>query len=310
MTNTKKTSNKPGTGIYADVQNLQDISRVILTTLVKRWPDDMPAPTKLNLYVRADHQHLWRVWATHQFKDLDVTVAGVQHYSLSATKNAADMAIAVDSISDLLHGTISHVAVVSDDSDFIAIFAKLAEEVERNPKSDGRVPFLWVFTDRKDTRSLLLEEFFPPDYIHVVDLSPPPYKEEATQEASESGDHEDLEQDDSEETAAEKDRNGQPQVQPARAEQPLTRQALSEQIALQLIKEMPVGKFKSTDCQMTIHTKFPAHPLAKADGPAFGQLFRRDILPLLQRKGVREIGNQRPRQYEMTTEAKRSIAPD
>ncbi|HIN71953.1 MAG TPA: hypothetical protein EYM98_05130 [Dehalococcoidia bacterium] len=58
---------------------------------------------------------------------------------------------------------------------------------------------------------------------------------------------------------------------------------------------------------MTIHTKFPAHPLAKADGPAFGQLFRRDILPLLQRRGVRELGNQRPRQYEMTHEAKRAL---
>ena len=305
-TKSTKSTNKLGTGIYADVQNLQEISRDVLKTLVSRWPDDMPEPTKLNLYVRADHQHLWRVWATHQFKDMDVTVSGVQHYSLSATKNAADMAIAVDSISDLLHGYISHVAVVSDDSDFIAIFAKLAEEADRDPNSDGRVPFLWVFTDRMDTRSMLLEEFFPPDYIHVVDLSAPTYEVEQTEEASDSNEHEDSRNEDKDEPAADRDRNDQPQ--PERSEQPLTRQALSEQIALQLIREMPVGKFKSTDCQGTIHTRFPAHPLAQADGPAFGQLFRRDILPLLQRRGVRELGNQRPRQYEMTNEAKRSLS--
>ena len=290
MTNSKKSNNELGTGIYADVQNLQE--------MVKRWPDDMPKPTRLNLYVRADHQHLWRVWATHQFNEMTVSVTGVQHYSLSATKNAADLAIAVDAMSDLLHKSISHVAVVSDDSDFIALFAKLGEEAERDPDSNGRVPFLWVFTDRMDTKSMLLEEFFPRDYIHVVDLSKPLNEEPESENESQSGD-----QNGSNPGEDEKDEPAPVAERP----EPMSRADLSEQIALQLIREMPVGKFKSTDCQMTIHTKFPAHPLAKADGPAFGQLFRRDILPLLQRRGVRELGNQRPRQYEMTHEAKRAL---
>ncbi|HBD85535.1 MAG TPA: hypothetical protein DC056_16140 [Dehalococcoidia bacterium] len=298
MTNSKKSNNELGTGIYADVQNLQEISRDVLITLVKRWPDDMPKPTRLNLYVRADHQHLWRVWATHQFNEMTVSVTGVQHYSLSATKNAADLAIAVDAMSDLLHKSISHVAVVSDDSDFIALFAKLGEEAERDPDSNGRVPFLWVFTDRMDTKSMLLEEFFPRDYIHVVDLSKPLNEEPESENESQSGD-----QNGSNPGEDEKDEPAPVAERP----EPMSRADLSEQIALQLIREMPVGKFKSTDCQMTIHTKFPAHPLAKADGPAFGQLFRRDILPLLQRRGVRELGNQRPRQYEMTHEAKRAL---
>ena len=298
MTNSKKSNNELGTGIYADVQNPQEISRDVLITLVKRWPDDMPKPTRLNLYVRADHQHLWRVWATHQFNEMTVSVTGVQHYSLSATKNAADLAIAVDAMSDLLHKSISHVAVVSDDSDFIALFAKLGEEAERDPDSNGRVPFLWVFTDRMDTKSMLLEEFFPRDYIHVVDLSKPLNEEPESENESQSGD-----QNGSNPGEDEKDEPAPVAERP----EPMSRADLSEQIALQLIREMPVGKFKSTDCQMTIHTKFPAHPLAKADGPAFGQLFRRDILPLLQRRGVRELGNQRPRQYEMTHEAKRAL---
>ena len=130
MAKTTRTATKHRTGIYVDVQNFQEIARELLCILISRWLDVMPEPSTLNLYVRADHQQLWRVWATYQFSDLEVTVKGVQHYSLAATKNAADMAIAVDAISDLLHERISHVAVVSDDSDFIALFAKLAEEIE------------------------------------------------------------------------------------------------------------------------------------------------------------------------------------
>ena len=96
-------SDSQSTGIYADIQNLQDIARDVLQSLIRRWPESMPPPSRLNLYVRADHAHLWRVWATHAFPGIEVTAKGVQHYSLAATKNAADMAIAVDAISDFNH---------------------------------------------------------------------------------------------------------------------------------------------------------------------------------------------------------------
>ena len=121
---------EPSTGIYADIQNLQEMAKDVLLLLIHRWPRRLPKPTKLNLYVRADHAHLWQVWASDAFRELQVTVKGVQHYSLAATKNAADMAIAVDAISDFNHSRVSHVAVVSDDSDFISLYAKLAEEAE------------------------------------------------------------------------------------------------------------------------------------------------------------------------------------
>ncbi len=284
--------NEPSTGIYADIQNLQEIARNVLLALVRRWPEQMPRPSRLNLYVRADHSHLWRVWATDAFPEIEVTVKGVQHYSLAATKNAADMAIAVDAISDFNHQRVSHVSVISDDSDFISLYAKLADEVkQRETYSRGDpVPFLWVLTDRIDTKSTLLQQFFPEKYVYIVDRFAPLYDDEP------GGD-------DDRDARDEADSPPPPLI-------PISQRDMSEteRIALQLIRDMPVGKFKSTECQGIIKENFPGHQLSAADGPAFGITFRRDVLPYMEKRGVREIGNQKPRQYEMTLEAKRSLA--
>ena len=302
----EETVTEQSTGIYADIQNLQEMAKEILVLLVRRWPVGMPAPKKLNLYVRADHAHLWRVWASDTFNELEVTVKGVQHYSLAATKNAADMAIAVDAISDFNHRRVSHVAVVSDDSDFISVYAKVAEEfsIVKKITHEDPVPFLWVLTDRIDTKSTLLQEFFPPRYIHVVDRyavwDDDEFDDDYDQEEpAPDDDVEDEDQVSAEELSANGDRP-----------RPSVHRDLSvtERIALQLIRDMPVGKFKSTDCQQIIRTNFPGHQLAAADGPAFGVIFRRDLLPFMEKRGVLEIGNQKPRQYEMTLDAKRSLA--
>ena len=309
------------TGIYADIQNLQEMAKDVLQLLIYRWPKDMPKPTKLNLYVRADHTHLWNVWATDAFRNLQVTVKGVQHYSLSATKNAADMAIAVDSISDFNHKRVSHVAVVSDDSDFISLYAKLAEETEidGSVKPGGRVPFLWVFTDRHDTRSNLLQDFFPKRYVHVVDRYAT-FDEDEYYYDEDEGYAEDappasepeaaaVEEEEAPPPKAEPEPEPKPERQPAPRPQPIqTREMpVNERIAIQLIRDMPVGKFKSTDCQDIIRSHFDGHALAAADGPAFGIAFRRDLLPFMEKRGVKELPNQRPRQYEMTIEAKNSL---
>lgn len=305
----------PSTGIYADIQNLQDMAKDVLLLLIHRWPRRLPKPTKLNLYVRADHAHLWQVWASDAFSELHVTVKGVQHYSLAATKNAADMAIAVDAISDFNHSRVSHVAVVSDDSDFISLYAKLAEEFQNGQPRESRekVPFLWILTDRVDTKSSLLQEFFPERYVHVVDryASWDDYEEDEEQEFEEDEpgrpavDQAELDVETGEEPEPQ-DEHEQPEKERPKvnAQKDLS---VTERIALQLIRDMPVGKFKSTDCQQIIRTNFPNHQLASADGPAFGIIFRRDLLPYMETRGVNELGNQRPRQYEMTLEAKKSL---
>ena len=341
------------TGIYADIQNLQDISREILVVLIRRWPDNVPPPGKLNLYVRADHADLWRVWASHEFSDIEVVVKGVQHYTLSATKNAADMAIAVDAISDFNHHRVNHVAVVSDDSDFISLYAKLAEEVNGLDLtySNGNIPFLWVFTDRMGTRSALLQEFFPGEYIHVVDhrlfhqVERDRRRAEAEAEAravarsrhaqdrAEKGvaEAEAAEAVAEAETIAESQTSVEAESEPPPSapepdesrrapepepeeveERPLISEAQreaseTERIAIQLIREMPVGKFKSMDCQDIIRTNFPNHHLANAGGAVFGTIFRREVLPFMEKRGVKDLPGQSPRQYEMTLQAKSSL---
>ena len=337
------------TGIYADIQNLQDISREVLVVLIRRWPEDVPPPGKLNLYVRADHADLWRVWASHEFSDIEVVVKGVQHYTLSATKNAADMAIAVDAISDFNHDRVNHVAVVSDDSDFISLYAKLAEEVNGFDLTytNGNIPFLWVFTDRMGTRSALLQEFFPEKYIHVVDhrlfhqVERDRRRAEAEAEAravARSRQIQDrAEKEDAEAATAVGEVNVEtpapaqvqaespppepepdeprraPEPEPEEVEdRPLISEAQreaseTERIAIQLIREMPVGKFKSMDCQDIIRTNFPNHHLANAGGAVFGTIFRREVLPFMEKRGVKDLPGQSPRQYEMTLQAKSSL---
>ena len=296
-------STEQRTGIYADIQNLQEIARDVLSSLIRNWPDQMPPPSRLNLYVRADHAHLWRVWATEAFSPVEVTVKGVQHYSLAATKNAADMAIAVDAISDFNHERVSHVAVVSDDSDFISLYAKLAEEVRAvNPQTAADpVPFLWVLTDRIDTKSTLLQQFFPEKYVHIVDRFLPL--------VDDGPDANDGDADPEDDGAGSRPAAGGESTNGQRARAKVQRNiSVTERIALQLIRDMPVGKFKSTDCQQIIRTNFPGHQLSAADGPAFGIIFRREVLPFMEKRGVQEIGDKKPRQYEMTHEAKRSLA--
>ena len=329
------------TGIYADIQNLQDISREVLVVLIRRWPDGVPPPGKLNLYVRADHADLWRVWASHEFSDIEVVVKGVQHYTLSATKNAADMAIAVDAISDFNHDRVNHVAVVSDDSDFISLYAKLAEEVNGLDLtySNGNIPFLWVFTDRMGTRSALLQEFFADEYIHVVDhrLFHQVERERKRQEAeaakaiaqaeaiTEAQVNAETEAIAETQTSVEAesqppppapepdDSRRTPEPEPEVVEErPLISEAQreaseTERIAIQLIREMPVGKFKSMDCQDIIRTNFPNHHLANAGGAVFGTIFRREVLPFMEKRGVKDLPGQSPRQYEMTLQAKSSL---
>lgn len=66
---------------------------------------------------------------------------GVQRFTRIASKNAADMAIAVDAIHDFATMVASHVAVISNDSDFAALFVKLQELADANGQPP---PFQWI----------------------------------------------------------------------------------------------------------------------------------------------------------------------
>ena len=86
---------------------------------------------------------------------------------MSASKNSADIAIAINAIADLVLKRVTHVVVFSDDSDFISLYAAIRDEPEI-PFCAGSTPFLWVVTDREGSLSAMVKQFFPPDHLHVV----------------------------------------------------------------------------------------------------------------------------------------------
>ena len=158
-------------GLYIDVENLHPDGQAVIDALIDGWPPNWPTPSRLNLYTRADQAELWRVWAEHRFGNLQVAAHGTQHFSWSATKNSADIAIAINAISDLVLGRVDNVVVLSDDSDFISLYVAIRDE-PGIPRIDNRPPFLWAVTDRKGPLSTTVEQFFPPTHLHIVSGRP------------------------------------------------------------------------------------------------------------------------------------------
>ena len=271
-------------GLYVDLENLQGDSRRIVQDLIENWTDKAPTLSRLGLYVRADQMELWRLWATSRFTGLEVRVNGTQNFNRSPSKNSADISISVHAMADLTLQRITHVVVFSEDSDFISLYAAIRDE-PAIPQPEGRVPFTWVVTDREGSLSTMVKQFFPEDQLHTVtsksmnraeqdiasQLPPPGPRPDSSGEAT------------------------TPYFEMARV----------------VVETTEVGRFKSTDCQDAIRTKWPKHPLAKAGGAAFGTEFRNKIWPILERWGVR-IANpgKKPVRYEMIGEAKTRCSQD
>ena len=263
---------KDSAGLYVDVENLIDIAKEAITSAFEQWPKELPRPRILRLYVKADQVELWRVWATHRFVSLDINVVGVQHYAVNTSKNSADIALALDAITDLLKGRTTYVAVLSDDSDFATLFGKITQEFPR--LDNANFPFIWFMTDRVNTRSSILDEFLPASYVRTVVCN---QKERAASHK---------------------------QTQSTAVDD----QSQNVLIVQTILKQIAIGPFKSTDCFKLIKQQFPKHPLAKLDSAKFGAQFVKILWPILEQYGIRVTNpNKSPRRYEMTEEAKNKV---
>jgi hypothetical protein len=257
-------------GLYVDVENLMDVAKEAITRVFEQWPEELQRPSMLRLYVRADQVELWRFWAAERRFSPDIQVVGVQHHTLKGSKNSADLALALDAITDLLKGKTTYAAILSDDSDFATLFIKISKEVPR--LDSGKFPFIWFMTDRPNTRSPILDEFIPADYVRTVICSVKKSvishrKNKLTPEHKENQD---------------------------------------VLIAQTIVQNIPIGNFKSTDCVKLIRQYFPKHSLAKLDSASFGTQFVKTLWPILEGYGVQVTNtSRRPRRYEMTEEAKR-----
>ena len=271
-------------GLYVDMENLQgqDFAQRFLANLVQNWPSDVPPLGVVRLYVRADTQVLWEMWMESQFADVGVSVRGIQHFSKNASKNSADIALALDAVCDLMTDSVQHIVVVSDDSDFAALFGKV-RELGRQAHSD-ETPFLWIMTNREQTRSKVIGAFLPNVYIRSMDVE--------TDEAAIA------------------DGVGDTRLSSTDLAQPVLKDSAngvptSDEIAKAIIQDIRQGSFNSTDCQPIISGRWPGCEWEYMDGPQFGQRFITDILPTLKRYGVSDpYPNTKPRRYVMTRNAK------
>lgn len=276
-------------GLYVDIENLQEDAKALICALIESWPKSFPRPGLITLYVQADQAELWRMWGVSKFKQSQVKVRGIQRFSGHLSKNSADIAIATDAVADFVRGRVGHVAVFSDDSDFMSLYAKIREEA--GAKDD--TPFLWILTDRRGTKSFNIRRYFPSEHIFVV---------------RSGGQHG---------TASRTGSSGAP-THPSRSREPRSPRPMAPQsdpaadraIAQAIVDRMPVGYFKSTDCQSIVREMYPNHPLAHASSGVVGQRFVKSILPLLKDLGVTEPNpNRRPRRFQITEEAKQRSGP-
>lgn len=264
--------------LYVDIENLQDIAKQALSTAIEHWPEEFPKPMIIKLYVKADQTELWSIWASYNIPDIEVNVKGVQHYTLNGSKNSADISLALDALSDLLKSRTRHIAIMSDDSDYVSLYMALKQE--NVALEFPGTSFKWFMTNRSGTRSPMLSEFFPSEYIHIVNCTAVPnISSNRTQQ---------------EDTNKEPSKN-------------LTSE--EEQIAIAIIRNTPVSTFKSADCKKLIKQNFPRHDLNKIDSAAYGTQFLKIIWPILEKYGVKSDKSSRgPRKYEMTQEAKNKAA--
>ena len=281
----------PGAALYVDTENLReaDHAQDAIAQAVAEWPGPLPLGS-ISLYVRADKVAVWEMWAEESYPDLQVRVRGVQHFSNHKAKNSADLAITADAVADLVTGQAAAVAVVSNDSDFGALFVKVRELAQASGLQ--QTPFLWVTSPDAGALSPEMERFIPDglrwdlasDVPEAVSPVPAPAESPPKPSAPSQSPHTLTA------TVAAK-----PDTNPG-----------NEAIAHELIRRLPVGKFKVTEALEVVQSRWPRHPAAA--GPAqFGTFLLREIWPILQKRGVLMTRKSSPRTYEITQGAKDAI---
>ena len=135
----------------------------------------------------------------------------------------------------------------------------------------AQVPFLWLMTDRTKTKASTIADFFPNEHIHVVRK---PYTSTLAPVASdecESG------------------------------------STSWSNMADHIVREIPLGSFKSVECQPVIRRQWPDHPMASMPGPQFGIEFANKLWPFLEKRGAK-LSKTKTRKYEITSKAKLAVS--
>ncbi|MDE0173107.1 MAG: NYN domain-containing protein [Defluviicoccus sp.] len=247
--------------VYVDVENLNDAehAQAVMETVIRDWRDTLPPVRRLNLYTPADRAGLWGAWAPARFPDLRVDVRPIQRFA-RRSKNAADMAIVADASADFAAGVVNYIAVVSNDSDFGALFVKIQELAGRTEPP----PFLWITLSGGSGLSREIEGFIPKRLRWAVPAPPAPATEMSSKLAEDGG-----------------------------AQLPSNRRIVGW-----LMDELPPGKFRAEDVREILERHCPGHPAAQS-ATACGSFLAQQLMPLLEKRKV-SVVRRKPRTYERT----------
>ena len=250
-------------GVYVDIENLKNAehARAVIETVVRDWPESLPPVGRLCLYAPADKTGLWGAWAPARFPALDVRVRGIQRFARES-KNSADIAIVADAVADFTTGVANHIAVVSNDSDFGALFVKIQELASRSGHAE-QPPFLWINLSGGSGLSREIRDFVPEQLRWVVTPPPAPRATTASKPAEDKG-----------------------------AALPT-----NHTIVRWLLDDIPPGRFRAEDVRKIVKRRCPDHPAAQTTGVC-GTFLARQLMPLLADKGVTVV-RQSPRTYEL-----------
>lgn len=265
-------------GVYVDIENLADTETAqrVVATVVAEWPGHCPPIGRLSLYVPAEKARLWELWSGAEFPCLAVRVHGVQRFTRQASKNAADMAIAVDAICDYVTGDVAHVAVVSNDSDFAALFAKIRELAGADR---AQSPFLWITVGNGGGISVDMQRFVAGDLRWAIDepAGAPPAKPKVAR--------------------AQRSKGGTSKPSGGKSE------GNNDAIADRLVAQLPVGTFKAQQAMEVIKRHWPRHGAAKSTQRC-GNFLASELWPFLKARGVKQVRQSSPRTYELPKAAK------
>lgn len=249
-------------GVYVDIENLKgaEHARTVMEKVVQDWPESLPPLRRLYLYAPADMVGLWHTWAAGRFSEHHVLVRGIQRFT-RASKNSADMAIVADVIADFTARVVHHIAVVSNDSDFGALFVKLQELASESSEASAP-PFLWINLAGGSGLSGEIIDFVPERLRWVITLPSDKPPEKTSK-------------------GAKLDADGLPSI---------------PTVVQWLLEEVPPGRFRAGDVRKIIKRRCPQHPAAETNGSC-GIFLSQQLMPLLGKKGVTVV-RQQPRTYE------------
>ena len=188
---------------------------------------------------------------------------GVQRFRREISKNSADLALAADAAVDFACGTVQLVAVLSSDSDFVSLYAKIAERAAAMPAPPVHAPFLWTTPGGGSPVSNEALDYFPDRLRWTVP----------------------VDRTDTPETPGDPATDGQP---------------TAETVAATLLASFPDTRksLKTSDARPIIATHWPDHPAA-ANSLVCGTFLAKQVYPALERRGVKIVPGKSPRTYEL-----------